>query len=223
MGLCPKEGERLGTWPPCPPGNKKCQEPRIKSRSRHIDLLPHINLSYLCVADHITGNQWNDVIIYAHEPQIKKIQWGDVHLETKKSAASLKKPCLCLELIYHQFGLISFLSSTLQHKQPVEGGDVRAMGRQRQRGEPKQRLPPQGGLRPALGPGSGPRGALEMPVCGRQWKQHRPHARAQGRRRQAAGGRRERSNGECTAGDGQMSRWRMICSTKGGCFFFFFN
>lgn len=51
--------------------------------------------------------------------------------------------------------------------QRVQGGHVRALGGQRQRGEPQQLVPPQSRLCSALGPGSGPAGALELPVRGR--------------------------------------------------------
>lgn len=76
------------------------------------------------------------------------------------------------------------------------------MGRQRQRGEPEQLLPTQGGLCSALRPGCRPGGALELPVRGRQRKQHRPHPGAEGRGRQAVGRGRERPTGGCTTMEG---------------------
>lgn len=82
------------------------------------------------------------------------------------------------------------------------------MGRQRQRREPKQRLPSQGGLRAAFRPGFGPRGALELPVCGRQRKQHHPHAVAEGWSRQVAGWGGERPAGGCTVNEESMNYWR---------------
>lgn len=79
------------------------------------------------------------------------------------------------------------------------------MGRQRQRREPKQLLPPQGRLCSAFRPGFSPGGALELPVCGRQWKQHHPDAGTEGRSCQVAGRGRKRPHGESAITDGWMN------------------
>lgn len=163
MGNCPKEGERLvdGHLAAATLQSHKYLLRELKANKK----LTHMIVLYICSwpFDRKSVNFVINVSIKHKHLQ----QRGTLFSIIKEAMSMINRsqiPCFSWSLHIQQCVKV-FCHFVLQHKQRVQGRDMCALGRQRQRGEPKQLLPPQSWLCSALGPGFSPGRALELPVC----------------------------------------------------------